>query len=268
MKRSAILISVTVLASLALAAPVFASTPPANDTYATREVIAAVPFSASLDTTAATTDADDIEALGICGAPAVDATVWYSLTVATDGDVLIDPSASDYAAGVVVISGSPGSFVFESCGTSVILSAVAGATYSILVLDYDGLGNGGTLTLNVGDVPPPPSLNLTIDPTGSFNSRTGVATIRGTITCSGGNAGGKNFIDLGLTQVVGRLKLTANGGASFSCDGTVESWAADLASPNGKFAGGKATVSAFAFACGDFDCGNDQASQVVTLKKK
>jgi hypothetical protein len=267
MKRSAFLISVVVLASLTLAAPVLASTPPSNDTYATREVIAAVPFSATVDTTAATTDADDLEALAACGAPAVDATIWYSLTAAADGAILIDPSASDYAAGVVVVSGTPGNFVFENCGTSVVLSSTAGFTYSILILDYDASGNCGTHRHSDGDVPPPPVIDLTINPVASFNSRTGVATIRGTVTCSGGNPGGKNIIELGMTQTVGRLKLSADGFASFICDGTVESWAADMASPNGKFAGGKATVSAFAIACSDFSCGDDDANRVVTLKK-
>jgi len=67
MKRVAFLTSIVVLISLSLAAPVLAAAP-GNDAYLRREVIGLLPFSASGDTTAATTDADDVEANASCGA--------------------------------------------------------------------------------------------------------------------------------------------------------------------------------------------------------
>ena len=76
MKRAPILISIVALASMGLAAPVLAAAP-GSDVYSGRTVIAAVPFSDSMDTTEATTDADDAEANAGCGAPATDASVWY-----------------------------------------------------------------------------------------------------------------------------------------------------------------------------------------------
>ena len=54
--------------------------PPSNDVYGGAEVIAVVPFSTSLDTTEATTDADDAEMNATCGAPAMDARVWFTFT--------------------------------------------------------------------------------------------------------------------------------------------------------------------------------------------
>src|SRR5829696_2832942 len=58
--------------STALAAP------PANDTFP-NATTATIGFSESLDTTEATTDADDAQLNESCGAPATDASVWYAL---------------------------------------------------------------------------------------------------------------------------------------------------------------------------------------------
>jgi hypothetical protein len=266
MKRAALLIASVALVSLGLAAPVLAAAP-GNDTYATRASIGSLPFSASVDTTEGTTDADDVEANANCYSPATDASVWYELAPAADTQIAVSAYASDYAAGVIVVSGSPGSFVLEGCGVAVNLPLTGGVTYAILVFDYDGVGNGGNLELSVSVAPAPPVLHVTIDPTGSFNSRSGTATVRGTITCTGGTLNGKNGIDVQMTQTVGRSHFNGYGFATFACDGTVEAWSAEIFSDAGKFAGGKATVSAYANACGDFDCGFDEAHQVVTLRK-
>jgi len=266
MKRAALLISAVAMLSLGLAAPVLAATP-SNDAYADRQAITSIPFADSVDTTAATTDVPDAEAIAACAPVPTDASVWYEYTPASDGAVVIDASGSDYAAGIVVVSGSPGTFVLENCGTTVILSVTAGVSYEVMVFDYDGVGNGGALELTMNDLPPPPVVSLTVDPSGSFNAKTGAATIRGTVTCSGGNEFGKNNIYVQVTQVVGRLKIIADGGTDFICDGTTRAWSFGLFSNSGKFAGGKASVSAYANACGDFDCGFAEVERTVTLKK-
>ena len=53
----------------------------------------------ALVTTGATTDADDAQLNTTCGAPATDASVWYSLQGSGKG-VVADVSSSDYSAGV------------------------------------------------------------------------------------------------------------------------------------------------------------------------
>ncbi|HEV2005933.1 MAG TPA: hypothetical protein VGQ85_04890 [Candidatus Limnocylindrales bacterium] len=268
MKRAAFLISVVSLLSLGLAAPALASTP-GNDTYATRQVIASLPFSDKIDTTVATTDADDTAVSALCGAPPTDASVWYEYTPAADGGVIVDFTA-DYSAGVIVVSGSPGSYTLEGCsGGPFGFSGVSGVTYTILVFDYqaDGGGNGGSLQINVSAAPPPPVIHLTVNPSGSFNPKTGSATIRGTITCSGGT-GGKDILDVQLTQTVGRFKFSAEAAVQIpECDGAAHAWTAGLLSPGGKFGGGKASVSVFALTCGLFDCASDTVNRTVTLKK-
>jgi hypothetical protein len=271
----------SIFAGLALvalsASSALAATAPGNDVYGGRVVIGALPFSASVDTTGATTDAADAEANASlsaggtpCGAPATDASVWYQFVATADGDIVVDVSTSDYSAGVIVVSGNPGNFTLENCGLgTVAFSGSAGVTYTILAFDdpYDGSGNGGTLRITVGPPPAPPEVHLTVNSTGNFNSRTGSATIRGTITCTGGDEFGKNNIGVQLTQTVGRLKITAEGEGQFVCDGTTQPWAVDVLSSNGKFGGGKAAVFAYANACAGSGCGFDSADRVVTLRK-
>ena len=58
MKRAMFVVGLVALLSLGFAAPVFAAAP-GNDTYGSRTVIGSIPFSESIDTTEATTDADD-----------------------------------------------------------------------------------------------------------------------------------------------------------------------------------------------------------------
>ena len=96
MKRLTILVGLAVILNLSLISPALAATP-ANDLYAGRTVIGSLPFSDSLDTTEATTDADDVEdePSHLWTAPATDASVWYELTPAADGAVVVDVSSVD-----------------------------------------------------------------------------------------------------------------------------------------------------------------------------
>jgi hypothetical protein len=269
MRRSALLISIVALASLGLAVPVLAAAP-SSDLYATRTTIATLPFSESVDTTEATTDADDAEAAVDCGAPATDASVWYQYAATSDAGILVDTNSSTYPAGVIVASGGPGSFAMLTCGPGEIsVPTTTGETYAILVFDYqgDGGGNGGTLNISVTEVPPPPVLDVTIAPTGHFNAKTGTATIHGTLSCTGGDVEGKNFIDVLVEQSVGRFRFSGEGFTTFACDGTTHTWSAEVFSSTGKFAGGKAKVTMFAVASGSGGGDYVDATATVTLKK-
>jgi len=267
MKRLAIVTSLLMIASLTLAAPVLAA-PPANDVYAGAIAVSAG-YSATLDTTEATTDANDVEINANCGAPATDASVWYTLTAATDTWIAVDVSASNYSAGVIVASGSPGSFEIQACGPgATAFLAVAGTPYSILAFDDqgDGGGNGGTLDIKVAEIPPPPEITLTVNKSGLFNSKTGSATIKGTVTCTGGPVDFSE-IDVFVRQVVGRFFIDGSGFIEgFACDGTAQDWSAEVFGFNGTFRGGKAATVTFAFACGQFLCGAGFDESIVQLK--
>jgi len=269
MKRGALPITIAAVLGLALAGPVLAAAP-GNDLYAGRTVITAVPYTTTVDTTEATTDADDVEANAECGAPATDASVWFEITAAADGGLLVQLNDSDYSAGAIVATGAPGSFGIVACGPgAVAFTATAGETYAILVFDdqFDETGSGGTLNLTVDEVPPPPELELTVDATGRFDAKTGAATIKGTVTCTGGDGSEKSFIDVSASQLVGRFRISGQGGTSFDCDGSTHPWAAEVVSSDGKFGGGKASVSVFAFACSAVGCDDVQVTASVNLRK-
>lgn len=265
MKRFATLVSLLAAASLTFAAPVLAAAP-SNDTYLNRTMIGSLPFNASVDTTAATTDGDDLEANAGC-APATDASVWYELTATSDASIIVDVSASNYSAGVVVVTGSPGSFTQVACGPGAVgFSALNGGTYAILAFDDqgDGGGNGGTLNITVDVGPPAPVVDVTVDPAGIFN-KSGSATVSGTVTCNGDAE--FTSIDVQLRQRAGRVFIDGFGSTQFTCDGTTRPWSVEVVG-NGLFKGGKATATVNAEACGTFVCDDDFVQREISLRRK
>lgn len=265
-KRLVILVGLLLVGSLAAAAPVLAA-PPANDTYP-NAIPFDIGFSDSFSTTEATTDGVDSEINADCGAPATDASVWYTLTSTVDIGIVVDVSSSSYSAGVIIASGSPGDFTLENCGPGASAwSAVSGVPYSILVFDDQEDGNpanGGTLVINVAVAPPPPDVTLTVNPRGSFNSHSGTATISGTVTCTGD--ADFSFIDVFVRQKVGRLFIDGGGSIEgFACDGTTQAWSTEITPFNGIFKGGRAITVTFALACGVFQCGEGFDESVVQL---
>lgn len=264
MKRMAIPSSAVLLFTMMFASPVLAA-PPANDTYPGRIVIGGIPFTTTQDTTEATTDADDVE-MNVCGAPAMDASVWYEL-VGTDQSLLVDVSASDYSAGVFIATGSPGSFEVVNCGPGAAgFFAESGVTYAILLIDdqQDGSGNGGTLELTIDVLPPPPSVDIEIDSMGTFDPQAGSVTISGTITC---DADAFAFIDASASQKVGRFVIRGFNFTELLCDGSEQSWTMEIFGDNGLFKGGKVEVLAFGQACNEVDCGFDEATATVSLRR-
>jgi hypothetical protein len=255
--------------SVALAGSPAVAAPPTNDTFVGAETIAAVPFTTSLDTSEATTDADDDELNLPCGAPAMDASVWYSFTPTEDNAYLADVSASDYSAGVFVATGSPGSFNVLACGQlGAGWEATAGETYSIVVIDdqTDGSGNGGQMELTVDVAPPPPALEVTVNDTARFDAKTGSAILSGTIMC--GSDAQFAFLEAQVTQRVGRMLIRGYGGTEVTCDDTVRPWELEVFGDNGLFKGGRALSATFSAACGLVFCSEYFAEQTIQLKGK
>jgi Family of unknown function (DUF6299) len=248
----------------ALAASPVSAQPPSNDTFANATVISSVPFSETLDTTQATTDALDAEVLAACGVSIpVGATVWYAYTPPVDQLVSVSTVSSTYSTGVGVVTGAPGSFVAAACSFgSVSFFATAGQTYYIAVADIGGL-TGGTLSISV-TAPTPPELDLSVDRFGRFDAGTGAATVTGTATCTSG-AFGQVF--LSLTQQVGRIAtISGFGFADLTCDGTEQPWSVTVFPSTGLFKGGQATVVADAFACNPAGCASDHVEQTIVLR--
>ena len=263
------IVAAAVIAGVVLVAPGPAyAAAPTNDTFAGATAIGAVPFSTTVDTSEATTDADDANANAICGAPSTDASVWFSLAATSSGAFVADVSASSYSAGVLVVTGGPGAFQIVACGPRTIaFPTTAGVTYYLIAIDdqSDGGGNGGTLSLTVDAAPPPPTVAATVNPTGGFNPKAGSATISGTMTCSG-------VIDFALVQAelhqaVGRGEVAGFGVMDVRCDGTARPWSLEIfpQAPGTKFSGGKAASVTFAVACGPLQCSVDFQEHQVKL---
>jgi Family of unknown function (DUF6299) len=257
-------VSAAILVSTFVTLPANAA-PPSADTIG-GALTASLGTTRTLNTTEATTDSVDAGLNANCGAPATDASVWYKLTLSSTSGVIVDVSASTYSAGVIVASGSPGALTLVTCGPAgVVFGATANTTYYVLAFDDqgDGGGNGGTLSITFTAAPPPPTLALTVAPTGTFNSKTGSATLRGTYTCTNGSG---VFISGEASQAVGRV-ATIRGGFLLDgpCDGKLHAWTAVVTPSSGKFKGGKALTVAFVEACNEFLCGSAYREQTVKL---
>jgi hypothetical protein len=267
-KRLPILAGLLIVWSFAFAGTALAAAP-AND-LKSGAVSLSVPDTLTLDTSEATTDPDDAAMNpGECGAPATDASVWYTLT-GSGSWVAIDVSESTYSAGVLVTTGDPDNS-FVTCGPGAVAwLAESGVTYAILVIDdqQDGAGNGGTLDLSVEEIPPPPEVSLTVNPKGVFDAHTGGALVRGTVTCTGGSAD-FSFIDVFMRQKSGRFFIDGEGFIEgFTCDGTTQPWSVDIFPFNGVFKGGRTATVTFAVACGEFLCGEGFDESIVSLSSK
>ena len=214
------------LAALVLAAGVTSATPafaaaPTNDTYAGRTVVSGLPFSDQVDTTGATTNADDDAIAAQClGVQAYDATVWYASPPHPTRVwwwTSPDPGAaqaSSWRPGPPATGRSSPVVPGQRGGRRRL-----GTTFFAIAFDdqTDGSGNGGALTITIDAAPPPPTIDLTVDTLATFNATTGSATVTGTVICSGETR--YLFLEVQLSQTVGRFIIKGYGSTEVTCDG-------------------------------------------------
>lgn len=245
--------------------------PPSNDTIAGATVITGLPFADTVDTTDATTDANELAVAQPCidiGAPAIEKAVWYTGTSTTSETVVIDVTGSDYSAGIAVYNGPPSASTFVTCAPGIIIGpASPGTTFYIMVFGDEPGSAGGQLNISIEVAPPPPTVSVWIDSIGRVDPKTGTARLTGTLTCEGD----AEFVELfgELRQRAGRVIIS--GFVEFSedgsvCDGTPIPLTLDVVGSNGRFAGGKAHLEAFAFVCGPFDCTEMPIEQDIRLR--
>jgi len=122
--------------------------PPANDDVDNAIVIDSLPFTDSRDTTDATRAYDD----PYCGY--AEASVWYSFTPTSNGQIKLDTTGSSYYAIASVFTGSRGAWNYVNCNyiQQTYFNAIAGQTYYIMVSTY---ASGGALVLSVDLLAPP-----------------------------------------------------------------------------------------------------------------
>jgi hypothetical protein len=241
--------------------------PPGNDTAGGATAVTVLPTTITEDTTEATTDDLDAAVNADCGAPATNASVWFTYTDTTGAGFAVDMSASDYTGGFIVTAGDPADANLVACGpTSVAVSGGAPGTTYYVVAFSDTEVNGGNLSVTFSELPPAPETTLTVDPTGKA-FKDGSARLTGTYSCTNASDFDSD-IEGTLSQRVGRLKVN---GFFFvyplMCDGQVHTWEGVVTADNGTFSGGKAAHVTLIFACGFTDCTVQEVDGTVQLRR-
>jgi hypothetical protein len=213
---------------------------PANDDFDNATTITALPFTSTVDIAEATIDDDDPLHDETCGFEPIDGqTVWYQLTPSANIRIVASTVRTiGFDPPISVYTGTRGSL---SCAVSRVLpnlasfDAIAGTTY-YLVAGAPEFDVGGTLFLYVDKSL---EVGVTIDPVGTVNPSTGVATISGMVSCTR-----NSFFELG-GSVVQRKAVASQGSlfASFDCEG-VSHWEGEVAAESGRLVPGRAEVTA------------------------
>jgi hypothetical protein len=257
---------VTAMATMVVlgAAPASAEVP-SNDTIDGAKAITTLPFEEVVDTTTATTDAEDAAVNTNCGAPATNGSVWYTFTAGTSPAYVVDVSKSDFTAGVIVATGTPGNLSLVTCGPSTVgFEATQGQTYYVMAFSDNPDVVGGQLSFTVRESGPPPKVAMTVDDIGKAN-RSGTATISGTYTCVG---------DADLLVLQGTLQQEQKNNVqvrgsfdvpNLTCDGTGR-WSTEVTPDSGKFARGLAATAALTGACNAVGCNVYDTLEVVRLR--
>jgi hypothetical protein len=267
-RRGRLRLALVVLGTLALVVAGGSSAlaaPPANDDFDHATVIPGLPFSDSLDTTEATTAADD----PFCAGNAH--TVWYSFTPSSDVSVVANTFGSDYDTTVSAYTGTRGTLTQIACNddsgdtlqSRIAFDAAAGVTYSLMVGSFDE-SDGGNLSFSVAVLPPPLQLGVTIAADGTVD-RAGVATIHGTVSCSRPAS-----VDLlgTLRQQAARGATVGTFALTVDCS-SVASWSSPVVGETGTYKKGdaQATVAASVFDPDRGETVTTRASKTVRLQK-
>lgn len=230
-----LVILVGVAAALALGAQPALAQPPPNDDFDNAIVITSLPFQDTQDTTEATTAPDDPECVG------QGPTVWYRFTPSADASIVAHTAGSDYDTTLSAYTGTRGSLTQIACNDDAIglqsriqLDVTAGTTYHFMVGSFAS-GPGGNLVFSVEELPPPMELAVELARNGTVN-RAGVATLRGTLTCS---REGQVDLTVGLRQRIGDRVSIGFAAATVDCDGT-ERWRVRVVGETGGFRPGRA----------------------------
>jgi hypothetical protein len=121
--------------------------PPANDDIATAAAIASLPYAERRDVRAATASASDPYCSG------QGRTVWYILTPALSGRIVVSSWGSTFGTVLGVYTGAPGALSEVACSlsgvsTRLVFDATAATTYYIVV-GADNASQADTLRLSV-----------------------------------------------------------------------------------------------------------------------
>lgn len=233
--------------------------PPPNDDFNNPTIIPSMPFTMAQNVTNATTAPDD----PFCVSRSQ--TVWFAFTPTQNLRLEANTFGSNYDTTLSVYTGPRGALTLLGCNddsngtlqSRVRFNAVAGTTYYFEVSSFFPVATAN-LVFNLLQAPPPLAIAPSVTQFGSVDPTTGAATISGFVSCTQ-----PAFVTLSgqLKQTHGGTPITGFFSTFIPCNGTTP-WSATIQTTttlfHGRsaalFAGGKADVSASAFAF-DFDNG-------------
>lgn len=237
--RVTALLALVLSSQAAVGGPAVAA-PPTNDDVSSPTVVSSLPFTDSTSTVEATTASDDPECAG--GGH----TVWYSFTPRRDMRITAHTRGSSFDTTLSAYTTGRRGLEQVGCNddlprsvqSRLTLDLDGGQTYLFMAGSF-GESPGGDLQLSIRRTPRAFSVMVDVDRKATVNSRTGMVTVSGTVTCSR-RARGSSF---GLLeQRVGRLRITGFfDGGRLRCRGATP-WSAELEGENGRFGGGRASL--------------------------
>jgi hypothetical protein len=244
-----------------------AAAPPGNDDPA-----GALPLALGRtveDTTQAAGSALESTVASSCGSPVANAGVWYSFTAPADGVYGFNLDSSSYSGTILVFDGVPDESTGVACGHyDVAFDAVAGTTYTVLVIDDGGrgsTGNGGRLVINAAAQSTVPAPVVSLDPRARVDRR-GAATFTGTYRCSSAY-----HVDIQAYPDQKTRSSYAYGLGAFeadlSCDGSVHRFAVRVVSDGDPFRVGDVTVSTYGVSRGVFGVSPATKTSLVHLTR-
>lgn len=246
MRRAAgaLTVVVAVSALFASGAPSALAAVPGNDDFGSATSIGGLPFSDSLNTADATTQAEDpLDCIGAAH------SVWYTFTSAVDVSIGVDTFGSDFDTVLSAYTGSRGSLTQIACRddsnglqSHIKWQATAGTIYHVMVSGYGSgsEGDSGNLVLHAS-AEPLFTFVVSVSGSGSVDETTGVATIGGTVECSipGNVYSGSRYR---LRQVVGDAEVRGLLFVSIACGPEPSTWEATAVPRDGQFVRGRARI--------------------------
>lgn len=261
MRRLSIVSVLALLTLTVMTAPAYAAAP-SNDEPLTATVISALPTTITEDTSEAT-----YNFYGGCTSADAAANVWFTFTPTADVRVEVDASASSYNTGLNVFAYQAADANLITCSESGLrFDAVAGVPYYLEVAACCGSSSGGQLVLSVREAALPPTVTVTVDPIGHFDTWSGSATISGTATCS--STVDTALVEVFVSQQVGRVStVTGQNGIFVGCEpgNGPAPWSVTVPPGSGEFRGGPATVSVQAGGCNETECSFNYVEAKVRL---
>jgi hypothetical protein len=247
MKRLLVAAIVSIVFATVLAPPVVAQDAPRSDNFDRAKAVSALPFDTTVDVTDATQAEDDPSCRN------TGHTVWFKFTPDSDVRLIARVRARKAAEWVSVWTGERGALTEVECGAyRPIFEAAAGTTYYFMVGTY-GNRRGGEIRFRLAEAPPPPTIDVAVDPEVTVNSQTEEVTVSGTVTCSSDSQYSEFYGSVRQLDDDRHFITAWFYDYDYECDGTAHSWSVTELG-DGVFIDGPGLLQIEAYACSRIEC--------------